>query len=60
MKLRDILDVVYEDNEFILFCDDERVGKFRKSDTGVIDYKDTDVVLVEPADTKLISISVEK
>lgn len=46
---KDLLDVIYNDEEFILYQHTDRIGMFYKSDRGLSSYKDctVDVVVIE-------------
>ena len=57
MKLSDILDIYYGD-EFILFTENQRIGKFKEDDKGIEEYMNCKVKRIEPNINGLIAITL--
>lgn len=51
---KDLLDVIDNDEEFILYQDTNRIGMFYKSDRGLSSYKNCTVDVIVTEDGKLI------
>lgn len=58
MKLKDLLKVIYESTEFILYKDDERIGQFKRNDIGLNPYIEETIDYIEPNDNKSIIINL--
>ena len=58
MKLQDLLKIIYESTEFILYKNDERIGQFKRNDIGINPYREETVDYIEPNDNKSIIINL--